>query len=65
MLAINQGQPQKALEILPPIDKHLSSVNVRVMAHIECGQFAEAIEIIENHYKNHKISVDVVSGPSI
>lgn len=62
MLAINQGQPQKALEILPSIDKHFSSVNVRLLAHCECGQYAEAIEIIENQYRNNKISSEVVSG---
>lgn len=61
MLAINQGQPQKALEILPSIDKHLSSTNVRLVAHCECAQYAEAIEIIENQYKYHKISNDAVS----
>lgn len=62
MLAINQEHPRKALEILPSIDKHFSSINVRSLAHSECGQYNEAIEIIENQYKNHKISSEVVSA---
>lgn len=61
MLAINQEQPKRALEILPSIDKHFSSINVRALAHSECGQYNEAIEIIENQYKNHKVSIEVVS----
>lgn len=61
MLAINQEQPKKALEILPSDDKHFSSINVRSLAHSERGQYNEAIEIIENQYKNHKVSVEVVS----
>lgn len=61
MLAINQEQPKKALEILPSIDKHFSSINVRALAHSECGQYKEAIEIIENQYKKIKISTEVVN----
>lgn len=61
MLAINQEQPKKALEILPSIDKHFSSTNVRSLAYLACGQYNEAIEIFENQYKEHKISAEVVS----
>lgn len=59
-LAINQEQPKKALEILPPIDKHLSSVNVRLLALSACGEYSKAIEIIEN--QKAKISHEVVSN---
>lgn len=65
MLAINQKQTEKALEILPSIDKHFTSVNVRLLAHCECGQYAEAIEIIENQYKHHNISNVVVREMNI
>lgn len=60
MLAINQKQAEKALEILPPMDKHFSSINVRLLAHCECGQYAEAIEMIEKQYKFYRISSTVV-----
>lgn len=63
MLAINQKQIEKAYEILPSIDKHFSSINVRLLAHCECDQYAKAIDIIEINYKNHSISNEVVSGP--
>lgn len=62
MLAINQRQIGKALEILPSIDKHFSAVNVRILAHCEGGQYTEAIDLIEKNYKNHSISSAVVIG---
>lgn len=64
VLAINQEQPQMALEILPPNDKHFSSVNVRLLALSKCGHFAEANEIVQNilsHNRNVRISLEVVS----
>lgn len=66
MLAIEQGQPQTALEILPPDDKHFSSINVRLIALAECGHMADVQQIIQNilsheQYKNYKISTEVVS----
>lgn len=63
-LAINQEQPQMALEILPPNDKHFSSVNVRLLALSKCGHFVEANEIVQNilsHNRNVRISLEVVS----
>lgn len=61
MLAIRQEHPQKALEILPSSDEHFSSFNVRLLAHFECDEHIEAIEAIENRYKNKRIFKDVVS----
>lgn len=66
VLAIEQGQPQTALEILPPDDKHFSSINVRLIALAECGHMADVQQIIQNilsheQYKNYKISTEVVS----
>lgn len=66
MLALNQNQPETALEILPTPDKHFSSVNIRLIALFDCGQYAEATEIIKNilnnsQFRNYKISENVVS----
>lgn len=61
MLTVNQEQPQKALEILPSIDEHFSTYNVRLLTLIKCGGYLEAVEAIENQYKNKRISKDVVS----
>lgn len=65
MLAINQNQPATALDVLLEPDRHLSSVNVRLIALSDCGQYAEAAEIVKNiltdtQLKNYKISEDVV-----
>lgn len=65
MLAINLAQPQTALDILPKPDKHFSSMNVRLLALLECGHIAEIFETIkgvltEEQYKNFRISENVV-----
>lgn len=65
MSAINLAQPQIALDILPKPDKHFSSLNVRLLALLECGNFAEIFETIksiltEEQYKNFRISENVV-----
>lgn len=56
-----------ALEILPPNDKHFSSMNVRLLALSECGHFAEATEIVQQivsqqYNKSYRISSEVVSS---
>lgn len=65
MLAINQNQAATALDVLQKPDRHLSSVNVRLIALSDCGQYAEASEILKNiladtQLKNYKISGNVV-----
>lgn len=65
MLAINQNQPATALDVLPMPDRHLSSVNVRLIALSDCGRYAEVSEIVKNiltdtQLKNYKISENVV-----
>lgn len=65
MLAINQNQPATALDVLQTPDRHLSSVNVRLIALSNCGQYAEASEILKNiltdtQLKNYKISENTV-----
>lgn len=69
VLAINMKQPQLALELLSSFenDKHFSSTNIRILALSECGQFNEAIQIIEQilsqeSYKYYRISSEVVSS---
>lgn len=67
MLAIKQRQPELALEILPTDDKYFSSINLRLLALSECGQFEEAIQLTQNilsqdHYQNIKILAEVVSS---
>lgn len=70
MLAIKQGQPELALEILPTDDKYFSSINLRLLALSECGQFEEALQLTQNilsleQYRNIKILAEVVSSNDI
>lgn len=65
MLAVNQGHPEKAFEILPPQPIHFADLNVRLMALAECGRFEDIRETLKENMakpKNgHQISKEAVS----
>lgn len=62
MLAVNQEQPEVALDILPAFDKHFSSKIVRIIALSECGKLEEAAEHLKIllQSRNFRISEIVV-----
>lgn len=62
MLAVNQKLPEAALEVLPRLDKHFSSIIVRIIALSECGNFEEATKYIEIllQSRNFRISENMV-----
>ncbi|XP_055310687.1 uncharacterized protein LOC129573760 [Sitodiplosis mosellana] len=65
MLAINQDQPATALDVLVVPDRHFSSINVRLIALSDCGQYAESSEIVKNilndtQLRSHRISEHVI-----
>lgn len=63
MLAVNQDHAEIALDILPDLDKHFSSTNIRIIALANCGKFEEISEILTTllQTRSYKISADVVS----
>ncbi|XP_031620264.1 pentatricopeptide repeat-containing protein 2, mitochondrial-like [Contarinia nasturtii] len=48
MNAINLNQPEIALEILRPSDKHFTSLYIRLIALSDCGKYAEAAQVLRS-----------------
>lgn len=65
LLAINQSKPSVALSVLPEVDAHHSSTNIRLVALIESNKIEDVFDILSTVLAQQicKVSSEVVSIP--